>query len=64
MDKIIENIEKGIANGKAKAEANSNQTVFTPESLKSPMLKDEFDSYEGRQEAGKFGIKNKRRDDI
>ncbi len=46
------------------------QTIFTEESLKSPLLKnvtngmDEFDSYEGKQEAGKFGIKPKRRDDI
>ena len=42
--------------------------VFTKESMKSPLLKnvikglDEFDTYEGKQEAGKFGKKPKRRD--
>lgn len=52
------------------AKREKKQNVFTPESLKSPMLKnvikgmDEFDTYEAKQEAGKFGVKNKRRDDI
>ena len=41
------------------------QTVFTPESIKSPLLKnvikglDEFDTYEAKQEAGKFGKRSK-----
>lgn len=52
-----------------KAEEKIDNNVFTPESLKSPLLKnvikglDEFDTYEAKQEAGKFGIKPKRRDD-
>ena len=46
------------------------QNIFTKESLKHPSLKrvkdtpdQEFDNYEGRQEAGKFGIKKGRQDD-
>lgn len=46
------------------------QNIFTPESLKHPALKGvingldkEFIATEGKQEAGKFGIKPKGEDD-